>query len=60
MDRGCGWRYRGWTVDVGWGRDGPWMWVGVVMDRGCGWGYRGWTLDVAGGIEDGPWMWVGV
>ena len=29
MDRGCGWGYRGWTVDVGGARDGLWMWVGV-------------------------------
>ena len=30
MDLGCGWGYKGWTLDVAGGiKDGPWMWLGV-------------------------------
>ena len=27
IDHGCGW-----------GRDRPWVWLGVGIDHGCGWG----------------------
>ena len=37
MDHGCGWGRDGPWMWLGVGRDGPWMWLGAGMDPGCGW-----------------------